>query len=954
MTKFNPLSSAIGYALLAGTMTFAASSAFAQQAAPAEDEARVLDTVVVTGTRIQSQTTTSSAPVTEIQREEFAINGATRVDDLVNQYPQLSPAFDSQTNNPTLGYATVSLRNLGAERTLTLVNGRRLPPGPAELRDISIIPAALVSRVDLLSGGASAVYGSDAVAGVVNFILDNEFEGFSIGTGWSAYQHDNSNDYMQGLQRARNFAFEDGNSGFDGASRNVDIAIGGSFADGAGHAMAWATWRENDPLFQSQRDYASCALNAAGTACGGSGTNATGNFYFYQPANGTFIPASFDSSGRWRSSFGDPYNYAPLNYYQRPDERITAGSAVRFEVNEHFTPYLETMFVNRRDSQQLAPTGTFFTTVDLTCDNPILGTACSELGLNPADPLTVYVGRRNVEGGGRLYNTADTTYRVVLGAEGEVFNGWRYDASYLYARSSNDEQGFNDWLTSRIGSALLNCPAGSFSGCQFYNVWRPGGVTAAAAAALSGTSINKTDTDMQVLNAFISGDTGLSLPTADGGTIFAAFGLERRTEGYAFIADNDTAAGAFIGTGTSSPPIDASTSVDEFFMEAAVPLFAGNGVVKGIDLDFGYRYSDYDRSGGANTYKIGLNSDLGMVRLRGGFNRAIRAPSVGDLFSQQRVGLFASADICAGSATAIAARGFTQAQCANTGVSATQFGRVPVNPAGQNNQFIGGNPNLEPEAADTFTLGFVVSPIDDLSIAVDYYDIKIEDAITTIGAATILEFCARTGDPFLCSRIQRNAGTGDLWLSPNARVSNLTDNFGELRAQGIDLNVTYGFDALGGSFTTSFVGNYVLTQEIAPLPGVNDTATYDCAGRINPSCNVPEWRHIASIRYGVDRYSVNLRWRHFGAVDYVLNDGSPGITSLLIRDRGGIGGYNYIDLSGTINVMDNIDWTVGINNIADKEPPLVGTGAGLDLNANSPGGYDQLGRFVFSSINIRF
>lgn len=189
MSKFNPLSAAIGYALLAGTMSLAASSAFAQQSEPAQDEeeAQVLDAIVVTGTRIQSRSAMSSAPVTEIDRQQFTVSGATRVDDLVNQYPQLSPAFDSQTNNPSTGYATVSLRDLGAERTLTLVNGRRLPPGPAgELRDISIIPAALIQRVDVLTGGASAVYGSDAVAGVVNFILDTEFEGVSIGAGWSA------------------------------------------------------------------------------------------------------------------------------------------------------------------------------------------------------------------------------------------------------------------------------------------------------------------------------------------------------------------------------------------------------------------------------------------------------------------------------------------------------------------------------------------------------------------------------------------------------------------------------------------------------------------------------------------------------------------------------------------------------------------------------------------------
>ena len=181
MTKLNELSGAIRFALLAGSISLVAAPAFAQED---EDDVEVLTAVQVTGSRIQSQAVTASSPVAEIQREEFQFAGATRVDDLVNQYPQLQLAFDSQTNNPSTGYATVDLRGLGPSRTLTLVNGQRLPPGPvAQIRDISIIPAALITRVDILTGGASAVYGSDAVAGVVNFVLDTEFEGVSVSAG---------------------------------------------------------------------------------------------------------------------------------------------------------------------------------------------------------------------------------------------------------------------------------------------------------------------------------------------------------------------------------------------------------------------------------------------------------------------------------------------------------------------------------------------------------------------------------------------------------------------------------------------------------------------------------------------------------------------------------------------------------------------------------------------------
>jgi outer membrane receptor protein involved in Fe transport len=948
MTKYNELSGAIRFALLAGSLTLVASPAFAQDEG---DDVEVLTAVQVTGSRIQSQAITASSPVAEIQREEFQFAGATRVDDLVNQYPQLQLAFDSQTNNPSTGYATVDLRGLGPQRTLTLVNGHRLPPGPvAQLTDISIIPAALISRVDILTGGASAVYGSDAVAGVINFVLDTEFEGVSINAGYSAYQHDNSNEYMQGLQTARGFDFETGNSGFDGASKNVDIAIGGRFADGAGHAMAWLTWRDNDPLFQGQRDYSSCALNAAGTACGGSATNATGNFYVFNSAFGT--SASLNPDGSWRDSYGAPYNYAPINYYQRPDERFTFGTSIKYEINEHFRPYLETMAINRKDELQIAESGTFFTRLpNLTCDNPLLGSLCSDLGFDPADgPLGIYVAKRNIEGGPRRQLTEDNTYRFVIGSEGDINDSWSYNASFLRARTSNDTQGFNDFLFSRVNSAILGCPAGSFAGCLPYNVWVPGGVTAEAAAALAGVSFNKTNTELTVLNAYVTGDTGFGFGSADGSTVQLVAGLESRREEYSTVSDNDSAAGNFAGAGAAAPPINGDTKVHELFIEAAVPIYVGDGLINSFDLDLGYRLSDYDRSGNANTWKIGFIADAGNVRFRGGFNRAIRAPSINNLFNPQRTALFGGADPCAGANPT-----FTQAQCANTGVSAAQYGSVPANPANQNNQFIGGNPDLDPEDAETWTLGFALTPIENLQVTVDYYDIFIEDTIATIGASTILNFCAQTGDPSLCNLIVRNPVSGDIWRQNTSFVINTTNNFGELSARGVDIGVNYSFDALGGRFAASLNGNYNIETEFNPLPGVNEDAIFDCAGNISPSCGAtqPDWRHIASLRYFRDAFAVSVRWRHIGGLDYVDPGTGAALTAdALIRDRGGIGSYNYIDLAGSYSFGQYTEFTLGINNIFDKEPPL--TGSSLALNGNAPGGYDQLGRFIFSSVAIKF
>ncbi len=942
MSKFNPLSGAIRFALVAGTAALVAAPVYAQS----EETPTSLDQIVVTGSRIQSQTVTSSAPVTEIQREDFALSGATRVDDLVNQYPQLTPAFDSQQNNGAVGYATVSLRNLGAERTLTLVNGRRLPPGPVgELRDISIVPAALINRVDILTGGASAVYGSDAVAGVVNFVLDTEFEGFSVNAGYSAYQHDNRNEYMQGLQDARGFDYEDGNSGFDGASKNIDLAWGGSLGDGAGHAMAWLTYRENDALFHGQRDYSSCALDAAGAVCGGSPTSAPGNFLAFPTSGPGGGQASFDSNGRWRNGYGSLYNYAPPNYYQRPDERYTAGTAISFEVNEYFTPYFEAMLVNRKDSIQIAESGAFGVPLQgQECSNPIFGTLCSDLGFT-SDTFDIYVLRRNVEGGPRRTDTSDLSYRFVVGTKGALGETWNYDASYVFARTNNDTQGYNDFLISRITDGLLGCPAGAFDGCEFWNVWQPGATTQSSANALAGVSFNKTNTEMEVFNAFATGDFGFGLPSAGGSTIFGVFGVEHRREAYSTVSDNDSAAGNFAGAGASAPPVNGETKVNEVFMEALVPVFVGDGAFKSLDLDLGYRYSDYDRSGGANTYKLGLIADVGMVRPRVGYNRAIRAPGINDLFAPQRTVLFDDTDPCAGANPVRSAT-----ECARTGVSAAQYGTIPANPAEQNNQFVGGNPDLTPEQADTYTVGLVFTPLDDLNIAIDYYDVKIEETITGIGASTILNTCLDTGLAQVCDLVQRGP-RGDLWLADEHNVVNTTQNFGNLRARGIDLNANYTFEALGGRFFTSMVGNFILEEESDPLPGVEGTK-FDCVGKINPSCRTHEWRHIANVRYARDSWSLNMRWRYFGELDYVSNSGTPLTTDRLVAAKGGIPGYSFIDLSGSLALADNIDLTLGVNNIADKEPPLVGvTNA---TNANAPGGYDQLGRYIFSSISLKF
>jgi outer membrane receptor protein involved in Fe transport len=925
------------------------SSAFAQDA-PERDQ---IEEITVTGSRIPNANLISASPVTQIDSEQFELAGATRVEDLLNTYPQLAPSFDSFTVNPTTGYATADLRSLGTNRTLVLVNGHRLQPGGirSEARDLNQIPAALVKRVEVLTGGASAVYGSDAMAGVVNFILDTDFEGVSVRAGYSGYQHKNDEGYLRELMDASAYTYPDGSSGPDGDSTNVDVAIGSSFGQDRGHAMAYFTWRDNEELRQASRDYSSCALNAAGTACGGSATSPEPSFIWLQGGDDDF--AHLNADGSWAAGPATLYNFAPINHYQRPDERYTFGGAMSYEMSPQFRPYIETMFATTNTSVQIAESGTFFVNLlELDCADPLLGSMCGDIGLDPTEPVGIYVGKRNVEGGPRVADIESASFRVVTGVEGDISQDWTYNASFLHGRTSSSESNQNDLLSDRVGPALLGCPAGSFGGCVPYNVWVPGGVTQEAADTLSGTGMRSGTTQLTAIGGYVTGITGVTFPGAVDSISLVA-GYEYRKDEFEVRSDSNMASGNFTGLGGPRLPVDGGFSVNEIYMEAGVPLLQDRGALQSLALDLGYRYSDYDTSGGANTFKFGLSAQVtDMVRLRGGFNKAIRAPNSTELFRDQQLSLWGGDDPCSGDNPE-----FTAAQCANTGVSAAQFGSISASPAAQYNQHSGGNPNLEPEEAETYTVGFVATPIDNLQVSLDYFNIAIEDKIGTIGAETVLRFCGLTGDPFLCDKVKRNASTGDLWLGSSlqtsGQVENLDANFGNLNFSGVDLLTSYNWDALGGLISASFVGTYVLEQEEEPLPGVNDEATFDCAGVINTSCQTPTWRHTARFSYSRDSITGSLGWRYVGEIDYELTDGTPGSTDqILVTNGNKLDAVHYIDLTGVYHVTDYASVIVGIQNVLDETPPIVGST--LSLNGNSPGGYDQMGRYMHATLNLDF
>ena len=949
MQHRNPLSLAVTTALGLTSAFMLSSVAVAQDEQSDEDEL-ILEEVIVTGSRITTLDGFGrTSPVTVIGMDAISSTGLTRVEDVLNSLPQIETGLHSFDANGISGTASIDLRGLGAFRTLVLFNGRRMQPGGVQTQavDVNQIPAAMIERVEVLTGGASATYGADAVAGVVNFIM-RRVDGVEISGGVSGYQHDNNNKFITPLMDARGFEYPTGSSGIDGKAYNVDIVIGGDFAGGKGNATVYATWRDNEELLQGERDYSSCALSNDATSCGGSANAIVPNFFVAPSVDGVsdysqseFL--SMQSDGTLEPWDGtNRYNYAPVNHFMRPDTRWSMGAFVDYEINENAIAFLETNFATDTTAGQIAESGTFFAEeYFLPWDNSVFSdTFRDELQRYwpGQEEFGIYIGKRNVEGGPRASNFQHDGFRIVTGLKGAITDGWDYEASYLYGQTDSSMAYINDFFAPKIAEAVDGEACASNSDCIPYEVFTINGVTPEMAAPLLGTAIMAGKTSTRVVNAFVTGDTGWSLFGED--TIMVAGGVEHREEKYQRISDTVFEDGSLLGQGGPTPSLRGRYSVAEIFAEANIPLVSDVVGFQALNLDLAYRYSDYSTSGGTDTYRIGFDwQPMDMLRVRMGYNRAVRAPNIAELFASQSLGLWSGVDPCAGETPVM-----TPAQCANLGVSSSQYGNVVPSPAGQYNGIFGGNPDLDPEIADTYTLGLVINPMDTMTISIDYWSIEIDDTISNVGATTILEQCGLFGT--LCDQVTRNAA-GSLWQGTAGFVEDTTLNIGTNKWEGIDLAFNWATDALAGTWTTNLIGTYMMTKETTPLPDVKESA-YDCVGVVSTRCFVsPEWRHTASVSYDSNEWwSTTLRWRYFDGVDY---DGSTDTIAQANMSKS----QNYLDLNAVFRFMDSHDIVVGVNNIMDEEPPMVG--GTLTTNANTIAGfYDTLGRYLYTNVTFRF
>lgn len=946
-------------ALLGSTATVMAGAAMGVGGtAVAQGQGEEVETLIVTGSRIARADLTSVSPLSVVGAEEFRLAGAVNVEQLLNTLPQTIPGFDSTSNNPGNGTAFINLRGLGSNRNLVLVNGRRfVPSSVGETVDLNNIPQALVERVEVVTGGASAVYGSDAISGVVNFILRDDFEGVQI-------------DYQYTVS-------DEG----DGDIHSISAAFGGNFADGRGNVTVFANYWLRKPVFQGDRKFSTFALSdglivpgstdpeffngtpdsngVPGFFAAGSAGIPSGGLLTIEGGTGTGVSVlcpttnflcRFDQDGNVVdfNSPQDRFNYAPDNFLQLNGERWTFTSTANYEVNQYLNLYAELNFANNRVDNELAPTPVF-TTVSLDVDSPFFSAdtqakfASLDNGVltGTADDgfLVAFITRRNVEVGRRQSLNDRNAFRVVIGLDGTLDNGWRYDAYYSFGRVANLEQQENNIFVARLQDALRTIPdgaggiqcSGSDPGCIPVNIFGEGNITPEQAASIAIPVSNFQQRTEQVGSVSLTGD----MFDLGAGPAGFAVGMEYRREFADFRPDFALQSGQAFGF-NQAQPLSGKFEVWELYTELVVPVLADMPGVEMLELSGAARFSDYTTAGTVYTYAAGMNWDIVEgFRVRAGYQRAVRAPNIGELFAGIGQNFPGANDPCAAGNFDDAGGGaaLTQA-CINNGVPAANVGAF-VQTNSQIPATTGGNPDLGEETADTYTVGIVAQPnfIPGLNITFDYYNIEITDAITQFGGSVqnVLNVCLldQGGDPSsqFCQAITRR-GSGDVTI-----VNLQQANSAVIGTEGFDLQIDYNLDlaevGLGdnaGNLGIFFLGTHV-TENVFISDEVSSPV--ECAGAFGSNCGQPDpkWRGNTRVTWTKGPLSISGRWRYIGSTtdDRIVNADPVGSVDPAGLARAKIDAKHYFDLSFTYQLNENFTIFGGADNLFSNLPAILGT-----------------------------
>ncbi len=966
---------AVRHALYASALATAAGYAPTTLAQDADDE--VLEEIVTTGTRIVRQDYQSASPISTIDAELFSDTGAPTIETVLQTLPQFVPSLTSTSNNPSRGgQANVSLRGIGTTRTLVLLDGRRVVPSNSiGTVDLNLIPASIIENVEVITGGASAVYGSDAVAGVVN-IKTKDFEGFEVNGYWGE------------------------TSESDAGTVGFNIAAGMQSDDGRGYAFGTLSYADRDPLTQGERSFSEVALDWDGDSFEPLGSStirqgrwdslasnrptqtAVDDYFLSQDPGyvaGTATPSNnfgFNPDGSLFSTApvvnftGDSaeplqpvnpanytYNYAPPNYLQLPLERKSFFGRTGFELTDNTEIFAQALWADYNADQALAPTP--MTGVYISPTNPNVSPDLATLLASRTDPAAPFRFRkRMLEAGPRVVSNNYEVTQFLVGGKGDLtsLDGWSWDAYASWGDVTRVDFQFGNVSRSAFEELSLAADGGA-SLCGGLNPFGISSISQECANYVTRAAINERRVQQTVIEGFITGPT-FEMPAGD---VMAAIGVMYKEDEFAFLPDATL-------TNTSTDPVTGSSRTDivgfnaqlpvrggtdskELYVEASLPL-----VEDALDFTLGYRYADHSNAGTMSSYKgefiWSLNESFTM---RGGYQQAVRAPNIGELFSPATINFpsVGLGDPCSNNfndpdGEVIGAQDDPQARalCVAQGIpDAAIDGYVFTNTQFQG--LSGGNPNLTEETADTITFGLVIAGPDDgamsgFQAAVDFYSIEIQDAVGTIDADVFVERCfTREFNPnlelnnFYCNFFERDAGTGTV-----TNALEVSTNLAELEVQGVDLQIDYSFDAGPGVVDLKWISSYLMDWKQNEIRG---ETLEQFAGTANEGFDVlPEWKWSVGIGYEINSFDVDFRWRH---IDSATDVSFPDFELDSVEYYDLTAGYSF---SGG---LEGLRLRGGIQNLSDEDPIIYPS----QQQANTdPATYDVLGRRYFLSATYTF
>ncbi|MGP1352393.1 MAG: TonB-dependent receptor domain-containing protein [Parasphingopyxis sp.] len=917
--------------------------------------------IVVTGTRITNPNLEQSSPIQVVSQDEIDYRQATNAEELIGDLPGIAPGTNNSVNNGSNGTSTLNLRNIGSTRSLVLLDGTRLVPSTIlSQTDLNIIPVALVERVEVITGGASSVYGADAISGVANFVLRRDFEGIEAA-------------FTAGITERG-----------DGERVRGDLTLGANFDDGRGNATLSVGYQEVDDVLQANR------LISQGAKFGG--------VVF---GSATAVPTTFNSTLRVSPDGQDfiapnsTFNYAPFNYFQTPLQRYNIFGSARYEVTPGIEVYTRGMFTNSTVSLQLAPSGLFGDPFIFPLNNPFLTetqrqqicasyatpidpATCTAAGqaTGPGDPNYIaqptIINRRLVEQGPRQTTNVTNQFQLWAGVRGDLSPTLSYDVYATYGESQRTTTRVNWGLKSRVEQALnatstTTCFDAS-NGCFPINLLGGGvgtNIDPRAVTFFNQPSGFTDSTTLTVVNASLNGtfgETGFFTETPIG---FAA-GVEYREYTASRVAD--VSAGTqdeVLGTGAPAPTFNGGYDVIEGFAELIVPILEDVPGFYSLQAEGGIRVSDYSNTGTSVTWKAGGSWEpFEGFRFRGIYSVSVRSPNIGELFAPVTTGLTPlPVDPCAG-ANPVGNATLT-AICVAQGAPAGAIGNIPQPSAAQINATSGGNPNLDVEEAESLTLGLVATPpqVPGLVVSIDYFDIQVTGAITTPNPGDILTPCfgpnndGNGSDPAACAFIGRNPINGSLngggeTLGLILQLSNL----GEINTSGIDFRVNYTLPLNFGSLNWDLNGTWTDELTFNANPANPQNITRECVGLFSGNCEpiTPEWAFNLRTTLSIDDIAdISLLWRWIDGVEYEFF--SP--TSAFLLESQAFDDASYFDLSIRSNVSENFDVTFSVFNLLDRDPPETSSfiGSSVYNSGNTyPTTYDVLGRSYQVTGRLRF